>query len=131
MKRQVYGYLGTMLISGLLSYFVVYLFHYRPTFCATFLPKLETAKDIYDRKQYPVMEKYRQAQLSNLALTLVFYAFVKSSGMNTFLCNDQSANLLMRLYGVDSGSLKKNLELIYDKKKDLLPKMPIFSDLYN
>lgn len=42
--------------------------------------------------------------------------------MNTLLCNDQSANLLMKLYGVDPGSLKKNLELIYGKKKYLLPR---------
>lgn len=119
---DINGYLGAMLVAGPLSYFVLYLFHYRPTFCATFLPKLETAKDAYDRKQHNQSEKCRKAQLSNFALTLVFYAFEKSCGMNTLLCNDQSANLLMKLYGVDPGSLKKNLELIYGKKKCHLPR---------
>lgn len=42
--------------------------------------------------------------------------------MNNLLCNDQSASLLMKLYGVDPGSLKKNPELIYGKKKYLLPR---------
>lgn len=120
--QDINGYLGSTLMVGLLSYFVLYLFHYRPTFCATFLPKLETAKDAYDRKQHDQFEKCRHAQLSNFALTLVFYVFEKSCGMNTLLCNDQSANLLMKLYGVDPGSLKKNLELIYGKKKYLLPR---------
>lgn len=41
--------------------------------------------------------------------------------MNTLLCNDQSASLLMKLYGVDPGSLKKNLELIYGKKNTSYP----------
>lgn len=120
--QDINGYLGSTLMVGLLSYFVLYLFHYSPTFCATFLPKLETAKDAYDRKQYDQFEKCRQAQLSNFALTLVFYAFEKTSGMNTLLCNDHYANLLMKLYGVDPGSLKKNLELIYGKKKCILPR---------
>lgn len=120
--HDIKGYLGSTLLAGLISYAVLYLFHYRPAFSATFLPKLETAKDIYDRKQYDHLEKCRQAQLSNLGLTLVFYVFEKSCGLNTLLCNDQSANLLMKLYGVDSGSLKNNLELIYGKKKHLLPR---------
>lgn len=120
--HDIKGYLVSTLLAGLFSYVVLYLFHYRPTFCATFLPRLETAKDAYDRKQLDHIEKCRQAQLSNFALTLVFYAFEKTSGMNMLLCNDQSAYLMMKLYGVDPGSLKKNRELIYGKKKYLLPR---------
>lgn len=116
------GYLVSTLLAGLFSFLVLYLFHYRPAFYATFLPRLETTKETYDRKQNDHLEKCRQAQLSNFALTLVFYVFEKSLGLNTLLCNDQSANLLMKLYGVDPGSLKKNLELIYGKKKYLLPR---------
>ena len=116
------GYLVTIMIAGMISYLVIYLFHYRPIFCTSYLPSLETAKEAYDRKHHEVLEKCRQAQLSNFALTLVFYVFEKSSGMDTLLCNDQSASLLMKLYGVDPGSLKKNLELIYGKRKCLLPR---------
>lgn len=115
-------YLVIFMITGLISYLTLYLFHYRPTFCNTYLPRLETAKEAYERKQREMLEKCRQAQLSNFALTLVFYVFEKTSGMNTLLCNDQSASLLMKLYGVDPGSLKKNLELVYGKRKPLLPR---------
>ncbi|TAJ44405.1 MAG: hypothetical protein EPO58_17610 [Chitinophagaceae bacterium] len=120
--QDIKGYLVSTLLAGLFSYVVLYLFHYHPAFYANFLPRLETTKEIYDRKQHNHIEKCRQTQLSNFALTLVFYVFEKSCGLNTLLCNDQSANLLMKLYGVDPGSLKKNLEFIYGKKKTLLPR---------
>ena len=112
-------YMVSVLIAGSLSYPVLYLFHYRPWFSSIYLPRLETIKETYERKQTEQLEKCRQAQLSNLALTLVFYVFDKASGMNAVQCNDQFAMLLMKLYGVDSGSLKKNLELIYGKRKEL------------
>jgi hypothetical protein len=83
------------------------------------LPRLETVKEAYERKQIEHLEKCRQAQLSNFALALVFYVFDKTCGINTLQCNDQSARLLMKLYGVDAGSLKKNLELIIGKRKKL------------
>ncbi|MES1249489.1 MAG: hypothetical protein ABUL46_02330, partial [Chitinophaga rupis] len=37
-------YLLSVLIAGLLSYPVLYLFHYRPYFSSVFLPRLETVK---------------------------------------------------------------------------------------
>jgi len=109
-------YLFSVLIAGLLSYPVLYLFHYRPYFSSIFLPRLETIKEAYECKQKEQLEKCRQAQLSNFALALVFYVFDKTSGMNTLQCNDQSAELLMKLFGVDHGSLKKNLVIIYGKR---------------
>lgn len=39
--HDINGYLVSTLLSGLFSYVVLYLFHYRPAFCATFLPRLE------------------------------------------------------------------------------------------
>jgi hypothetical protein len=44
-----------------------------------FLPGLETVKESYERKQIEHPEKCRQAQLSNLALLLVFYVFDKTA----------------------------------------------------
>ena len=87
-------YLISILIAGLLSYPILYLFHYRPYFSSIFLPRLETIKETYDRKQIEQLEKCRQAQLSNFALALVFYVFDKTTGMNTLQCNDRSAELL-------------------------------------
>jgi hypothetical protein len=112
-------YMLSVLIAGVLSYPILHLFHYQPYFSSIFLPRLETVKEAYERKQAEQLEKCRQAQLSNLSLTLVFYVFDKISGMNTLQCNDQFTGLLMKLYGVDKGSLKKNLELILSKRKSL------------
>ena len=41
----------------------------------------------------------------------------KTNNLNQISCDDYSANLLRKLYGVDSGSLKKNLELILGTAK--------------
>lgn len=99
-------------IVGTICYFIMYLFHYRPEYCTTYLPILETVKESYDRKQFKQIEKCRQAQLSNLSLTLFFYIVSEVNGLTSLRCDDRSANLLMRLYGVDQGSMKKNLEMI-------------------
>jgi hypothetical protein len=112
-------YLFSILIAGLLSYPILYLFHYRPYFSSIFLPRLETIKETYERKQIEQLEKCRQSQLSNFALALVFYVFDKCAGINNLQCNDRSAELLTKLYGVDPGSLKKNLAIIYGKKDKL------------
>lgn len=115
-------FLVGVFIAGLLSYLHMHFFLYRPQYLSTYLPRLETVKESYEQKQLEQVEKCRQAQLSNLALTFVIYAFDKTSGMNSLQCNDQTAALLTNLFGVDQGSLKKNLELIYGRKKDLPPR---------
>jgi hypothetical protein len=95
------------------------LFHYRPNFHSDFLPKLETIKETYERRQLEQLEKCKRAQLSNPALVLIYYVFDKVSGINSLQFNDHYAALLMKLYGVDQGSLKKNLEFIFGNKKNL------------
>jgi hypothetical protein len=96
----------------LISFSVLLMFNYWPNFSGWFLPKLETVKEVYERKQLEQLEKCRQLQLSNFALTLIFYVFDKTSGINSLQSSDHYAGLLMKLYGVDRGSLKANLELI-------------------
>ena len=39
------------------------------------------------------------------------------SGMASLSCDDKSALMLTELYGVDRGSMKKNLELLFIKNK--------------
>jgi hypothetical protein len=80
---------------------------------------VETVKEEYERKVVEQLEKCRQAQLSNFAFSLVFYVFDKTSGINALQCNDHFARVQMKLFGVDQGSLKKNLELILGKKKGM------------
>ena len=101
-----------MLVVGLITFPVLLLFCYWPNFGNYFLPSLETIKDSYECKQLEHQEKCRKTQLSNLALALIFYVFDKTSRMNALQSSDQYAGLLVKLYGVDKGSLKANLELI-------------------
>jgi hypothetical protein len=105
-------YLLSIILAGLLSFTVMYFFLYRPYFGSVYLPKLETVKENYERKEFENLEKCRKAQLSNQALCLIFYVFDKTSGINAVQPNDQFAGILAKLYGVDRGSLKTNLELV-------------------
>ena len=105
-------FLVSIFMAGFLSFPVIYFFLYRPYFGSTYLPRLETVKEIYERKELENLEKCRKAQLSNQALCLIFYVLDQTSGINAMLPNDQFARTLSKLYGVDHGSLKANLELI-------------------
>jgi hypothetical protein len=105
-------YLLSIILAGMLSFTVMYFFLYRPYFGSVYLPKLETVKETYERKEFENLGKCRKAQLSNQALCLIFYVLDKTSGINAVQPNDQFAGILAKLYGVDRGSLKANLELI-------------------
>lgn len=122
LSSQISLYLLGLTISVLISFPILYLFHYRPNYNSLFLPKVEIFKEVYERKQLEHLEKCKQAQLSNFSLALIFYVFDKTTGINNLNATDQHAGLLMQLYGVDKGSLKKNLELILGKKQKLQPR---------
>jgi len=110
-------YLSAVFVTGIITFPVLLLFQYLPFYYTDFLPGLETVKETYERKQLEQLEKCKRAQLSNPALVLIYYVFNKVSGINSLQCNDQYAALLMKLYGVDQRSLKKNLELISARRK--------------
>ncbi|MCW3107420.1 MAG: hypothetical protein JWQ09_1926 [Segetibacter sp.] len=118
-NRLTGSYLPIIFVTGLITFITLLLFNYWPNFYNNFLPQLETIKEIHERKQVEQLEKCKRAQVSNPALVLIYYVFDKVSGINALQCNDRYAELLMKLYGVDQGSLKKNLELILGKKKSL------------
>lgn len=105
-------FLSVVFVVGLICFPVLLLFTYLPTFYYQFLPHLETIKENFERKQFEQVEKCRQAQLSNFSLSLFYYALAKTNNLGAMQADDKTANLLMRLYGVDAGSLKKNMELI-------------------
>jgi hypothetical protein len=115
------SYLISIFIAGLLAFPVLFVLRYWPVFAYEFLPQLETVKESYERKQLEQQERCRQAQLSNFSLALFFYVIAKTNNLETIQCNDPSANLMTKLFGVDQGSLKKNLELILvsGKRKNL------------
>jgi hypothetical protein len=86
-----------------------------------FQQKIALQKEKIEQQQEAI-KKCRQAQLSNFALTLIYCAFVKAAGNNSLESNNHTANLLLKLYGVDRGSLRTNLELIAgssSKRKNL------------
>ncbi len=104
---------GVILFLVSISVFPVFLlFHYWPNFYGNFLPKLETVKEAYQRKELEQVEKCRRAQMSNMALSLIFYVLDKTSNINAFEASDRFATLMMRLFGKDGGSIKKNMALI-------------------
>lgn len=110
-------YLPGTAIAILFAYPILYLFQYRQYFNSTYLPRLETIREDYVNSQLQNLEKCRQEQLSNFALALFFYILTKTNDVEPLKCDDHSARLLTKLYGVDTGSLKKNLELILTTTK--------------
>lgn len=114
-------FLATMFIVCPIVYLGFYIFQYRPKFNSIYLPRLEPVKELYEKRQIDQFEKCRQAQLSNFSLTLFFCVLTKTNDFKSISCDDHSANLLRKLYGVDPGSMKKNLELILGttKRKNL------------
>jgi len=110
-------FLVNVFVAAPVVYLGLYLFQYRPEFNSTYLPRLETVKESYEKKQIEQFDKCRQAQLSNFSLALFFYVLTKTNSFNSISCDDHSANLLRKLYGVDAGSMKKNLELILGTSK--------------
>jgi hypothetical protein len=111
--------LTVIFIPGIVTFAILFIFHYWPNFYSNFLPKLETIKEIYESKQLEQLEKCKRSQLSNMALVLIYYVFNKVSGDHSLRCKDHYAAMLTKLYGVDQGSLKKNLELIFGSKRHL------------
>ncbi|MEP7277418.1 MAG: hypothetical protein ABI813_02135 [Bacteroidota bacterium] len=115
-------YLLSVLVAGILCYPVLYFFHYRPYFSATFLPRLETIKEAYERRELEQMEKCRKAQLPNPTLIMIHYAIDKASGINAMQLNERFAGCLTKLYGVDPRSLKSSMDMLLGssiKRKDL------------
>ncbi|GEO11374.1 hypothetical protein [Segetibacter aerophilus] len=106
-------------LAALITFSTLMLFVYWPGFYNSFLPQLETIKEIHERKQFDQLEKCKRAQFSNPALVLIYYVFDKLGGNNSLQCNDRYAELLTKLFGVDQGSIKKNLELFLGKRKNL------------
>jgi hypothetical protein len=64
------------------------------------------------KEQQEAIKKCRQTQLSNFALTLVYYVLAELAGIKSVDSTEETAHLLQKLYGVDPGSIRANLELI-------------------
>ncbi len=109
--------LPAVAIAGILSYSILYVFNYRFIFNSILLRNINVVEEQCKQKAGEEMKKCRKAQYSNLALVLIDKVNTQISGMTPLLWDDKSALMLTELYGVDSGSMKKNLELLYIKNK--------------
>jgi len=108
---------AVLFAASFISYVVLSAFHYKPNFLYHYLPHLENAKEAYEGKQNEQLEKCRQAQLSNLSLSLLFFVFAQKNGIDILRNDDRISKLLTKVFGVDSGSIKKNLDLIITSTK--------------
>lgn len=104
--------IAVLVMVVLISYLVLLAFHYAPNFFYNYLPHLENAKEVYEGKQNEKLEKCRQAQLPNFSLTLLFYVFAQMNDIEILRNDERISLLLMKIFGVDPGSIKKNLDLL-------------------
>ncbi len=109
--------LPAVIIAGILSYSILYLFNYQFTFNFILLRNINIVEEQCRQKAGEEIKKCRKLQYSNLALVLIDKVNTQINGMAPLSCDDNSALMLTELYGVDTGSMKKNLELLYIKNK--------------
>lgn len=102
-------------VFGCIIFFILLFIYYAPFFYNDFLPKLQSIALEYNGKQSAQLEKCKQVQYSNLALILIFYSWNKTSDLNALHSSEGLSITLMKLYGIDNGSIKKNLELLINK----------------
>lgn len=81
-------FLAVVFVAGLVTFPVMLLFLYWPSFHNNFLPYLETVKENFESNHLEQVEKCRQAQLSNFSLALFFYAISKTNSLRSVQCND-------------------------------------------
>jgi hypothetical protein len=110
-------------VGGGISFVILTISNYWPTFYSNFLPKLDY---IISEKEKQIalageMNKAKRKQFLAPTLSIIFYTFCKTSGSPTLAPNDQSAKILNKLYGTDPDKLKENLSRLY-KPANLSPK---------
>ncbi len=109
--------LPAVAIAGILSYSILYVCNYQFIFSSILLRNINIVEEDCKQKAGEEMKKCRKAQYSNLALVLIDKVNTQINGMASLSCDDKSALMLTELYGVDSGSMKKNLELLSIRSK--------------
>lgn len=110
-----------LVLTGFMIYFPVYFMIYRPTFNREFVPRLTAVMAEFEGKERLNLEKCKQAQMSNTALSIVFYVLARTSGIQLKKIDTQFGGLLMNLFGSSPDSLQKALKLISCKVTSLTP----------
>jgi hypothetical protein len=108
-------------LAGMISLSVLTFWLYGQHFYFDFLPQLDTIMENYEGKQLQHLKKCQQAQMSNFAAVVVYYALANSSGLSISRATRQYGEQLMRLFGKDPDGMSKALKLITCKVPKLSP----------
>ena len=104
---------SAIVIAGLISFSGFYMFYYRFVFNHIIIPNLEILKQQFEHSNTSYPNKCKQSQLSNFTLVLIYYIqHITSEYSKPLSSSDEYAAVLNKLYGVDTGSLKKNIDLL-------------------
>lgn len=115
-------YLSVLCMMGAISFWITYFCIYLPFFSSAFLPQLETLIANHKRAQVDVPQtKSAKTQSKIPALTVILYALFKTAGVERIASDAFSAQMINRLTGVDTDSIKGNLRRIIHPKS-LTPK---------
>lgn len=115
-------YISILCIYGCIGFIGVYFCVYLPFFSSAFLPQLETLIANHKRARVDVPQtKSVKTQSKIPALTVTLYALFKTAGAERIASDAFSAQMINRLTGVDTDSIKENLRRIIHPKT-LTPK---------
>lgn len=115
-------YLSVLCMIGAISFVVIYFCIYLPIFSSAFLPQLETLIENHKSRRIELPQtKSVKTQSKIPALTLTLYVLFKTAGVERLASDAFSAQMLNRLTGVDTDSIKENLRRIIHPK-NLTPK---------
>ncbi len=108
-------FLFSALIAALLSFVVLVMVSYYPSYYSVFLPVLDNVIAEQERAAALVEEtkKCRRTQFSGPTLIIIYYTLFKMGAIPLLSCNDGYAGLLNNLFGVDRGMLKQNLSRLH------------------
>ncbi len=102
-------------MAGTLSMLILLPALYLQILYLDYLPKLDTIiaeKEIL-KKEEEDLNLSKREQFSIPALTVIYYIFSKTSGIQILPGNKASGQLLNRLFGVTSDSIRRNLVCLY------------------
>jgi len=108
-------------MAGLISLPILTFCIYGQFFYFDFLPKLDTVMENYGGNQLQHLKKCQQAQMSNFAVVVIYYALANASGQSISGTNRQYGERLMRLFGKDPDDMSKALKMITCKTPKLSP----------
>ena len=127
--QNLFTSVGFSVLSLFLAvlYMVLFLTIYRPFYSRIYLPQIDSlidrwTKDDADKKAVEEAKKVpsqsieptksARTQTKIPALTVMHYVLFQTAGIKALACDDESAKLINKLTGVDTGSIKENLHRI-------------------